>query len=179
MLPQAIETERMLLRPVTPADAEPLHHALTWEVVRWLSRVPWPLAVDDVAAFAAQAEAQRRDGTASHYAMVLDGAPVGVVGIEPRHGAMNLGYWLSEAHWGRGLGSEAATALVSRFFADHPAVHLASGAFAGNEPSLRLQKKLGFVVVGEGLVPSMALQRRLPHYDTILGRARWSDGLAA
>ncbi|MFC7395657.1 GNAT family N-acetyltransferase [Chelatococcus sp. GCM10030263] len=179
MLPQALETERMLLRPVTPADAEPLHHALTWEVVRWLSSVPWPLAVDDVATFAAQAEAERRDGTAFHYAMVVDGTPVGVVGLEPRHGAMSLGYWLGEAHWGRGLGREAATALVGGFFAATEAVHLASGVFAGNEASLRLQKKLGFIVVGEGLVPSKALQRPLPHYDTVLGRARWSDAAAA
>ena len=58
-------------------------------------------------------------------------------------------------------------------------MHLASGAFADNEPSLRLQKKLGFIVVGEGVLQSKALQRRVPHYHTILGRACWSDRLAA
>ena len=40
---------------------------------------------------------------------------VGVVGLTPEKGAdtAELGYWLSRSHWGRGITTEAASAVVS------------------------------------------------------------------
>lgn len=179
MLDQAIETRRTLLRPLVAADAKALHAALTWDVARQLSRVPWPLAIADVEDFASKVEAETRAGTGWTHTVVVDGAPAGVVSIGPRHGAMNLGYWLGEAYWGKGIATEVAGAYIEGFFAHSKAVHLASGAFTSNDASLRVQEKLGFVVIGEGLVVSQALQRACPHSDTVLGRVRWSEGAIA
>jgi|HigsolmetaAR202D_1030399.scaffolds.fasta_scaffold00850_24 RimJ/RimL family protein N-acetyltransferase len=174
MMPDTLTTERLLLRIPRREDALALHRQMTWPVVRWLSTVPWPLSEDDVAAHIAKSAEERAAGRAALYAVTKGGEPIGLVGIAPRNGAMNLGYWLGEKHWGQGLMPEAAAAVIDAYFACSRAVHIASGLFAGNEASLRVQQKLGFVVVGEGLVPARPHGRMLPHYDTILGRARWT-----
>ncbi|GGG50505.1 N-acetyltransferase [Chelatococcus composti] len=173
-MPDTLTTERLLLRIPRREDAPALHRQMTWPVVRWLSTVPWPLSEDDVAAHIAKSAEERAAGRAALYAVTKGGEPIGLVGIAPRNGAMNLGYWLGEKHWGQGLMPEAAAAVIDAYFACSRAVHIASGLFAGNEASLRVQQKLGFVVVGEGLVPARPHGRMLPHYDTILGRARWT-----
>jgi Acetyltransferases, including N-acetylases of ribosomal proteins len=174
MMPDTLTTERLLLRIPRREDALALHRQMTWPVVRWLSTVPWPLSEDDVAAHIAKSAEERAAGRAALYAVTKGDEPIGLVGIAPRNGAMNLGYWLGEKHWGQGLMPEAAAAVIDAYFACSRAVHIASGLFAGNEASLRVQQKLGFVVVGEGLVPARPHGRMLPHYDTILGRARWT-----
>ncbi|MBS7696808.1 MULTISPECIES: GNAT family N-acetyltransferase [unclassified Chelatococcus] len=179
MLDNAIKTQRALLRPIVAGDAKALHAALSWAVVRQLSQVSWPLPLRDVEDFARKAEEQTRAGISFHHAVVVDGVPAGVMSIRPQHGAMNLGYWLAEAHWGKGLATEAAAAYVSGFFAGSSDVHLTSGAFSDNEASLRVQEKLGFVVVGEGLVESRALGQHRPHSDTMLGRIRWRESAMA
>jgi RimJ/RimL family protein N-acetyltransferase len=47
-----IRTSRLLLRPLAPADAEPLFALFAdWEVVRWLSMPPWPYTLDDAKSF--------------------------------------------------------------------------------------------------------------------------------
>ncbi|CAH1658259.1 MAG: GNAT family N-acetyltransferase [Chelatococcus sp.] len=179
MLDNAIETQRALLRPIVAGDAKALHAAMTWGVVRQLSRVPWPLPLAGVEDFASRAEAQTRAGISWHHTVVVDGTPAGVMSIRPRHGAMNLGYWLAEPHWGKGLATETAAAYVAGFFAGSSDVHLTSGAFSDNEASLRVQEKLGFVVVGEGLLESQALGRHRAHSDTMLGRTRWRESAMA
>ncbi len=174
MMPDTLSTERLSLRVPRREDVPALHRQMTWPVVRWLSQVPWPVSADDIAAHIEKSAEDRAAGRAALYTVTKADEPIGLVGIAPRNGAMNLGYWLGEEHWGQGLMPEAAGAVVDAYFADSRAVHISSGLFAGNEASLKVQQKLGFVVVGEGLMPARAHGRMLPHYDTILGRARWT-----
>jgi len=49
----ALATPRLLLRPLTLADAPALQHAFPqWEIVRFLAnRVPWPYPEDGTLAF--------------------------------------------------------------------------------------------------------------------------------
>src|SRR5439155_7942389 len=43
--------------------------------------------------------------------------PVGMVGIDRREqDAPELGYWLGVEHWGQGIGTEAARAVIAFFF---------------------------------------------------------------
>jgi len=56
-------------------------------------------------------------GSAYRFAVVLDGQVTGCVDIdEIASGAGELGCWLDEAYWGRGMASEAAAALVKFAF---------------------------------------------------------------
>ena len=58
-------TDRLLLRPLHPSDAEALHRLYgDWEVARWLSRVEWPFtrAVAEAMVTAAEADLAAQRG---------------------------------------------------------------------------------------------------------------------
>ncbi|MGI6245302.1 MAG: GNAT family N-acetyltransferase [Pseudochelatococcus sp.] len=179
MLSEAVRTGRLLLRPVRADDAQALFALETWNVVRWLAPVPWPLAPADVEGYVARAAEENDAGVSANYTIVCNGAPCGVIALHPRDGAYSLGYWLGEPYWGRGLMSEATEAFVDAFFARSGVLHVISGVFAGNAASLRVQEKLGFVVVGDTLRFSRPHGRPMPYYETVLGRERHARGLAA
>lgn len=58
-------------------------------------------------------EGEWASGTAYRFAMILDEKMIGCAGVdEISSGSGELGYWLDEAYWGRGLASEAAEAVL-------------------------------------------------------------------
>ena len=96
-------TERLLLRPSWPEDAQELHAAIADEgIVRNLARAPWPYTADDAVHFTAQAHDER------HPAFLLmlrtKGAPrlVGGCGIGDLDGEAELGFWIARPYWGLG-----------------------------------------------------------------------------
>lgn len=66
-----------------------------------------------------------------------------------RPGEEEVGYRLRRAAWGRGIATEAATAIVHRALADPATEAVVACARAGNVGSLRVLEKLGLVRVGE------------------------------
>ena len=142
-------TPRLLLRPGFPEDAPALAHAIgDLAIVRNLSVVPWPYTVRDAEAFLAGP----RDPVLPSFLIFerTDGAPqlVGSCGLGRRpSGAVELGYWIARACWGRGLASEAGRALIdiartlrlARIEASH---------FIDNPASARVLDKLGFESTG-------------------------------
>jgi RimJ/RimL family protein N-acetyltransferase len=68
-----------------------------------------------------------------------------------------MGYWLSRPHWGRGLATEACTALIDIARAlGLPS--LEAGHFIDNPASGRVLEKLGFEAVGI-IAPRMSCAR--------------------
>lgn len=55
-----------------------------------------------------------------------------------------LGYWLGEPFWGKGVATATARALVAHVFATLPFVRLAAGVFEWNQASMRVLEKAGF-----------------------------------
>mgnify|MGYP003863549573 CR=1 FL=1 len=107
-------TERLLLRPSWPEDAQELHAAIADEgIVRNLARAPWPYTADDAVHFTAQAHDER------HPAFLLmlrtKGAPrlVGGCGIGDLDGEAELGYWIARPYWGLGFATEASRAVIN------------------------------------------------------------------
>jgi RimJ/RimL family protein N-acetyltransferase len=154
----AVRTERLTLRAHRMSDAPALVEALSdFEVVRMLSRVPQPYHLADARDRIASLAVGRDD--AWHLAIVENAGTdvhIGAIGIERRGDDWHLGYWLARPAWGRGLMTEAARALLAVFFDARPEATLASGAFADNTASLKIQAKLGFAVTGvrDVFVPS-------------------------
>jgi len=136
-----IQTARFVLRPLTLSDgAEIVELINDYEVARWLTVVPHPYALSDFHAF---------------LDYLKDGAPLGGLGIE-EDGALlgvvgfdtTLGYWLGQAHQGRGVMTEAAGALVDHVFRDSDVQQIKSGYFRGNAASSAVLRKLGFRETG-------------------------------
>lgn len=159
-------TGRLTLRPPVAEDAEALTAAINdWEVVRWLSVVPFPYTRDDAAWFLGECAAGREDSLAICDA---DGL-CGMIGTTET----GLGYWLARRVWGRGYAAEAARAVLGAYFADPENDAIRSGYFIENERSGAVLRKVGFVDLGAKTLPCRAQGRDMASRDMLLTRERW------
>ena len=142
-------TQRLLLRPGWAEDASTLARTIADEtIVRNLSSAPWPFSLRDAEAFLAAP----RDPVLPSLLIFerTDGEPllVGACGLGRRSsGAVELGYWIARAHWGRGFATEAGRALVGIARALGIA-RLEASHFLDNPASGRVLEKLGFQSTG-------------------------------
>jgi len=79
-------------------------------------------------------------------------AAVGGKGVHPgkdvyRHTA-TVGYWLGEQFWGRGVMTEALTAVTDFCFDNFPLGRISAEVFAHNPASARVLEKAGFIFEG-------------------------------
>jgi RimJ/RimL family protein N-acetyltransferase len=142
-------TERLLLRPGWAEDAPALARAIADEaVVRNLATAPWPYELADAEAFLASP----RDPVMPTFLITerTDGPPriVGSCGLARRpSGAVELGYWIARAHWGKGFATEAGRALIEIARA-LKLPRLEASHFLDNPASGRVLEKLGFIPTG-------------------------------
>ncbi len=135
------------LRPWAWGDeASLVRHANSWEVARWLRDVfPHPYTEDHARDWI------RRVATAMpvrNWAIEVDGEPVGGIGLHAETAeSVELGYWLGESHWGRGITS-AAVAAVARFVFEEIGVsRLEAMTLPDNARSAGVLLRNGFVEV--------------------------------
>jgi RimJ/RimL family protein N-acetyltransferase len=158
--PYRIETERLVIRCVDPADAavfkemtdeseEILRPFLWWYTGRSLDET-----VERLREFRSKFDADE-----SYTYLVLEGdTPAGGAVLHKRIGpfGLEIGYWVRRSRIGRGIAAEATAALMHVAFevcgADRIELHIASG----NEPSIAIPRRLG-----------------IPHEATL--RRRWND----
>jgi RimJ/RimL family protein N-acetyltransferase len=152
-------TPRLLLRPGFPEDAPALAAAMSDKAIaRNLAVVPWPYGLRDAEAYLASP----RDPVLPSLLIFerTDGPPrlVGSCGLGRRpSGAVEMGYWIARAFWGRGFATEACRALIemaralglSRLEASH---------FIDNPASARVLENLGFESTGL-IAPRMSCAR--------------------
>ncbi|OJD34676.1 glycosyltransferase family 25 protein [Diplodia corticola] len=84
-----------------------------------------------------------------HYAICIGDECVGGIGVKPGVGeharSAELGYWLGEAAWGRGIMTEAAAAYADWVFETVPRLERLGGCvYSGNVGSVRVLEKIGF-----------------------------------
>ncbi|MEG8054909.1 GNAT family N-acetyltransferase [Sphingomonas aerolata] len=108
-----LATERLSLRRPNDRDVDAIVGVVgNWEVARRLARVPHPYGPADARFFLDHVIPAEWV-----WAVTLLGSDtlLGVIGLTPEEGAdaAELGYWLSPAHWGSGITTEAARAVVA------------------------------------------------------------------
>jgi len=146
-----IVLELCSLREWRPSDEESLvRHANNKNVSRNLSDIfPYPYTIDD-----ARAWLGKHDGVEPQrdFAIVVDGEAVGGVGLYPGkdifHRSAEIGYWLSEQYWGRGIVTEAVRAVTMYGFETFGVMHIFAGIFERNVGSRRVLEKAGFELEG-------------------------------
>ena len=90
-----------------------------------------------------------REGMPEPYAITLkpDPTPIGACGCfwasRPNH-SMELGYWVAEPYWGRGIVVEACRELLAHVFRELAPERLQARVIVGNSASSRVLEKLGF-----------------------------------
>lgn len=139
--------ERVTLRPWRSDDAPSLaRHANNRNVARQLrDRFPHPYTIADARQFIQMASGAR---PTTMFAMVVDDEAVGGIGFFPgadvERFSAEIGYWLAEPYWGRGITAEAIT-LVSRYaFEMCNMLRLFALPFADNQQSIRVLEKAGY-----------------------------------
>lgn len=76
-----------------------------------------------------------------------DGEPAGTIGLHPADsvdGTGELGLFLAESVWGRGIGTEAARVITDYAFDERRLHRVTARVMAPNEASKRIWEKLGY-----------------------------------
>lgn len=150
-LPETLETARLVLRPWALADVDAVYaYARDEEWSRFLHMVPRPYTRLHAERFVAR---QILFDRASHptWAVTLGGIPIGGVNLRmlAEHRLAELGYSIARAHWGRGIGTEAAGAALDAAFETWPELRrVRAFADARNTGSRRVLEKLGMTLEG-------------------------------
>jgi 8-oxo-dGTP diphosphatase len=164
-----LRTERLTLRPLRAEDAAELHRLINdWQVVRWLSRVPFPYPRDLADEWIASTHRQIGEGSAWHLAIVGQEGDtevlVGCVGLTREPGARRaeLGYWVGRKYWGHGVAAEAAGRLSRWALAHLDLDRICASALTDNERSGAVLRRIGLKESGTGERDFVARGGRLP-----------------
>jgi RimJ/RimL family protein N-acetyltransferase len=146
-----LRTARLTLSALSEADAERIFEIQSsWNVARMLRLATFPPDLVAIRGWLAHHREEWREGKAFRFGVLLDRHLVGCADVDDiAEGGGDLGYWLDEAFWGRGIASEAAAAVL-RFAVEKLGLErLHSGHADDNEASGKVLMKLGFRPVGE------------------------------
>jgi len=166
--PELFTSRLHLRRPVDADAAAIIAIAGDWDVARRLARVPHPYTQDDFRFFM-----ERVVPNEPTWVIVLknSGELVGMVGLVPPPGvggSAELGYYVGRPHWGQGLATEAAQAIVRLALEVNGYTTLTSRYHADNPASGRVLAKLGFKPVGRSNHHCLAEGKDKPSIDVEL-----------
>ena len=143
--------QRCVVRSWRSSDAESVTlHANNQNVARQLrDRFPHPYTRAHAAAFLKTAVAAEHP---TNLCIDVDGEAVGgigfVCGSDVERFSAEIGYWLSERHWGQGIVTEALMLVTEHAFSTFNVLRLFALPFADNAASIRVLEKAGYVREG-------------------------------
>lgn len=107
---------------------------------------PFPYTRADGAAFI---ETVSRDNPLKVFAIETGARPVGSIGVFPQSGIhrMNaeMGYWLAEPYWGKGIMVKAVKEILKYAFRTFDIRRVFARPFGSNRASQRVLEKSGFI----------------------------------
>lgn len=147
-----IQTPRLVLRCWQPADAPLLAEAVTASLDHLRPWMPWVHSEPEEL----EAKVQRLRGfrakfdTDQDYVYAIftpdERQVIGGSGMHARigEGALEIGYWISAPHIGRGYATEASAALTRAAFQIHGVERMEIRCDPANERSASVPRKLGY-----------------------------------
>lgn len=163
--PPTLETERLVLRPVTADDAAAVFAYASNPNVTRFTLFETHRTIDDsrwfVVDYVRSRYASQEPDPLAITLREENGRMIGSIGahwVSQPDGTMELGYTIGEPYWGRGLVVEACRAVVRHVFIDYAVERLQARVISGNAASERVLQKLGFT--REGVLRSTVFRRR-------------------
>lgn len=151
VLPEVIETERLVLRPHQFGDVDQvLEYARDPEWSRYLRVLPRPYEREHAEQFIARQILLDRV-TQPSWAMTLRASVIGGLNLRFNfeHRSAEIGYSVARAHWGTGICTEAARAVIDAAFRTHSDLtRVHARADNANIGSQRVMEKIGMVKEG-------------------------------
>ncbi|MCJ8143957.1 GNAT family N-acetyltransferase [Ancylobacter sp. A5.8] len=184
-----LETGRLILRAPRLEDMAWIAElADNRKVAEMTANIPHPYGMADAAAFIANLPGGPDAATLAIFlkndASLLGEAPnrlgppipVGMCGFNRRDETVpEIGYWLGEPYWDRGIATEAARALIDHAFGDRKLDALVASARVVNPASRRVLEKCGFQWTGVGLTRVRAMGASVPVDRFRLERRLWTS----
>lgn len=176
-----LETERLILRKWTDADAESLFEYAKDPDVGPITGWPPHQSVEESLSIIRNvlggdecyAICEKENGRAiGAIELMLNGH----TDMTERDDECELGYWLGKPFWGRGYMPEAARELIRHGFEDLHMRAIWCGYYDGNQKSKRVQEKVGFLyhhTCDDVPVPLMH-EARVGHTN-LLTREHWEE----
>lgn len=142
-----IKLSKSIIRDWRTGDEKLLvHHANNIKVWRNLRDIfPHPYTMADAKFWIEKASTEK---PLTNLAIEVEGEAAGSVGIMLQtdifRRSAEIGYWLGEEFWGRGIVSEAVRAMAEYAFTNFDLVRLYASVFEWNIASMRVLEKAGF-----------------------------------
>ena len=143
---------KLNLRPWQLSDIQSLVcYADNWNIAKNMTdKFPHPYTEDAGLAFIAFAN---NDDPVHIFAIDINGEAVGGIGIHPQDDIhrknAELGYWLAEPFWGKGIISTAIHQMVDFTFNTYEINRIFARPFGTNRASQRVLEKNGFRLEGQ------------------------------
>ncbi|MGL5115767.1 MAG: GNAT family N-acetyltransferase [Beijerinckiaceae bacterium] len=174
-----IETKRLWLRWPRHQDAAQLARlAGDMEVAEMTGTVPHPYPHGAAETFIFEARKGNATGQSLQLAITPRNRPdqlIGVIGSRVKPHGLDLGYWLGKPHWGEGLATEAAQALIDAVFSYTEVKEVRASARVINPASRSVIEKCGFQFVGSDMADAPARGGRVAVDRFRLPRATWAS----
>ncbi len=127
-----------------------VHHANNRNV--WINlrdRFPHPYTDEDARMWLEFATARRPE---TNFAISVNDEAVGGIGFsletDVGYRSAEIGYWLGQEFWGRGIATECLKAVTDYAFSNFDLCRLYAHVFEWNQPSARVLEKAGYVQEG-------------------------------
>lgn len=136
------------LREFTEKDIESIAiYANNFNVSRYMaSRIPYPYTSEDAKWWVETGSKQQ----GFNLAIDLEGKCIGVVGVQfgdnEYYYSAEIGYWIAEDHWGKGIGTEAVSKMTDYVFSTTETIRLSAPVYSPNKASMRVLEKCGYAL---------------------------------
>jgi len=137
------------LRPWTIGDLDSLvEYANNFNIAKNLMDVfPHPYSIDDGKHFI---EMATKNSPPNILAIKINGEGAGAIGLHPQNDVYRknaeLGYWLAEPYWGKGIVTQAIIQMVDYTFKNWDITRIYARPFGYNIASQRALEKAGFTL---------------------------------
>ena len=144
-----IQISGLTLRFWTPDDCDSLYRYANNPSIAATMRdaFPSPYTSEDAERFITSVAQQEKN---LFLAIEYQGEAVGGIGIHPLDDVYcrtaEIGYWIGEPFWGKGIMTKAVQSLVPVSFERYEIKRIQAGIFSGNPASMRVLEKSGFVL---------------------------------
>lgn len=152
----------LIIRKWQIKDANELAAALNNQKIQDNLRdgMPYPYTPIDAKEYINAVLAADQDSTYA-FAIEVDGQVAGSIGVTRCSNIHSLtaemGYYIAEPHWGRGIGTEAVKETCRYIFDHTDIIRIFAEPFAYNVPSCRVLEKAGFQC--EGILRKNAVKK--------------------
>jgi RimJ/RimL family protein N-acetyltransferase len=146
-----LELDGFIIRDWLPGDEESIAmHANNRKIWRNLrDAFPSPYTLEDANQWIRSAT---QENPRTSFAIVIDGAAVGGIGLifkdDIFRRSAEIGYWLSEQFWGRGIATDALKAMTEYAFQHFDLCRIWASVFEWNPASMRVLEKAGYQFEG-------------------------------